>query len=255
MAISLADRVVIVTGAGSGIGRATAQLAALRGAHVIIQDISEAGAYDTVKIISDSGGAATASIGDASNQADIDATVELALQTGDLRGLVNNAGIMDNFAPAARTTDETWERVMRINVDSVFKYTRAVIPHLIENGGGSIVNLASAAGIRGAAAGAAYTASKHAIVGLTRNTAYVHAGDNVRTNAVAPGGVETNVMAAIDPSSYDAAAMEVTGPVHATAVRSAQPDELAQLIVFLLTDAASNINGAIIPSDGGWSAA
>lgn len=255
MSLTLGDRVIIVTGAGSGIGRATAVLAAEHGAHVLVQDLSADGAEETVSMIQKAGGAATAAVGDVSDQAAVDATVEAAVQAGKLGGLVNNAGIMDNFAPAARTTDDMWQRVMRVNVDSVFKYTRAVVPHFIENGGGAIVNLASAAGIRGAAAGAAYTASKHAVVGLTRNTAYVHAKEHIRVNAVAPGGVETNVMASIDPSTYDAGAMEATGPVHSTAVRTAQPKELAELIIFLLSDEASNVNGAIIPSDGGWSAA
>src|SRR5690625_3551078 len=252
MALTVNNRVIIVTGAGSGIGRATATLAASLGAHVIVQDLSEDGAAETVKMISDAGGAATVSVGDVSDQDCVDATVEVALNAGTLRGLVNNAGIMDNFAPAVRTTDEAWQRVMRVNVDSVFKFTRAVVPHMLESQGGSIVNMTSAAGIRGAAAGAAYTASKHAVVGLTRNTAYVHANENVRVNAVAPGGVETNVMASIDPASYDAGAMEVTGPVHATAIRRAHHDDLAQLIVFLLSDEASNVSGAIIPADAGW---
>jgi len=255
MALTVNNRVIIVTGAGSGIGRATATLAASLGAHVIVQDLSEDGAAETVKMISDAGGAATVSVGDVSDQDCVDATVEVALNAGTLRGLVNNAGIMDNFAPAVRTTDEAWQRVMRVNVDSVFKFTRAVVPHMLESQGGSIVNMTSAAGIRGAAAGAAYTASKHAVVGLTRNTAYVHAKDNLRVNAIAPGGVDTNVMSAFEPSTYDAGAMAATGPVHTTAVRTAQPEEVAQLVIFLLSDEASNVNGAIIPSDGGWSAA
>src|SRR5690625_1042697 len=255
MALTVNNRVIIVTGAGSGIGRATATLAASLGAHVIVQDLSEDGAAETVKMISDAGGAATVSVGDVSDQDCVDATVEIALNAGTLRGLVNNAGIMDNFAPAVRTTDEAWQRVMRVNVDSVFKFTRAVVPHMLESQGGSIVNMTSAAGIRGAAAGAAYTASKHAVVGLTRNTAYVHAKDTLRVHAIAPRGVDTNAMSAFEPSTYDAGAMAATGPVHTTAVRPAQPEEVAQLVLFLLSDEASNVDGALIPSGGGWSAA
>src|SRR5699024_8439236 len=116
MSLTLGDRVIIVTGAGSGIGRATAVLAAEHGAHVLVQDLSANGAEETVSMIQKAGGAATAAVGDVSDQAAVDATVEAAVQAGKLGGLVNNAGIMDNFAPAARTTDDMWQRVMRVNV-------------------------------------------------------------------------------------------------------------------------------------------
>jgi NAD(P)-dependent dehydrogenase (short-subunit alcohol dehydrogenase family) len=131
---------------------------------------------------------------------------------------------------------------------------RAVLPHLLEAGTGSIVNIASEAGVRGAAAGAAYTASKHGVVGLTKNTAYTYGKRGIRSNAVLPGGVETNIMSSIDPSKINQDGLGAIGPVHQSAVRNAKPDEIAALVTFLLADEAINVNGAIVPSDGGWSA-
>lgn len=175
MTLTANDRSVIITGAGSGIGRASALQVAALGAHAVVSDLNAETAGETVRLIE-------------------------------------------------------------------------------EAGGGSIVNIASEAGIRGAAAGAAYTASKHGVVGLTRNTAYVYARQGVRTNAVLPGGVATNIMDSIDPSKIDQAGMGAITPVHQTAIRNAEPTELAALVAFLIADESSNVNGAIIPSDGGWSA-
>lgn len=245
---------IIVTGAGSGIGRSTALQLAQRGAHVIAADLADT-ADAVVKEITDAGGQATAIIGDVSDQAFVDKTVEQAVSIGGQLGLVNNAGVMDQFADAADTDDAMWERTMRINVTAPFLLTRAILPHMRQAGKGSIVNVGSSASLRGAAAGAAYTASKHALKGLTRNTAYVYARENIRCNLVAPGGVATNIMGSIDAAGINPEfGMAALQPVHESAVRNAEPDELAGPIVFLLSDAASDVNGAIIPVDGGWAA-
>ncbi|RRJ85796.1 SDR family oxidoreductase [Gulosibacter macacae] len=251
--LTLTDRVVIVTGAGSGIGRVTAEQAAAAGAHVIVADLAEGPANETVELIRSADGAATAVVGDISEPEVVDRLIATATEQGTLRGVVNNAGVMDLFAGVGDTDDATWERCLRVNVTAPFLLMRAAMPALIASGG-SIVNVASEAGIRGAAAGAAYTSSKHALVGLTKNTAYTYGKQGVRCNAVAPGGVETNIMSSIDPTKINQAGMAALGPVHASAVRMAQSSELAALILFLLADEASNVNGAIIPCDAGWSA-
>nr|NLD39829.1 SDR family oxidoreductase [Actinomycetales bacterium] len=251
MPYTLSERVVIITGAGSGIGRAAALTAAASGATVAVADISDS-AHETVKLIEEAGGSAFALIGDIGNPERAQAMVDEAAAKGPLKGLANNAGIMDQFSGAAETPVDLWERVMRINAGGTFYMTRAAIPHMLAAGGGSIVNTASEAGIRGAAAGAAYTASKHAVVGLTRNTAYRYGREGIRCNAVCPGGVETNIMSSIDPTKIDQAAMAAIGPVHQSALGMASPQQQADLIVFLLADEASNVSGAIIPNDGGW---
>ena len=133
--------------------------------------------------------------------------------------------------------------------------TRAALPVMLERGGGAIVNVGSAASLRGGAAGAAYTASKHGLIGLTVNTAYTYARQNIRCNAACPGGVETNIMATADMSAMDPEhGLAAITPIHQSAVRNAKPEELAQVIAFLVSDAASDVNGAVIPVDAGWAA-
>ncbi|GAA1421470.1 SDR family NAD(P)-dependent oxidoreductase [Agrococcus citreus] len=250
--IDLTGKVAIVTGGGSGIGKATSELFASLGATVVVCDIAET-ANETVASIETAGGTASAVIGDIGDVAVADSIVAAAVERhGKLDVLINNAGIMDRFAGAASTEDDVWRRIMRVNLDGPFFLTRAALRVMLPAGGGSIVNVASAAGIRGAAAGAAYTASKHAVVGLTRNTAYTYGKQGIRANAVAPGGVETNVMTADIQQNMDMEGLGAITPVHQSALRTAQPIEQANLLAFLASDAASNVNGAIIPNDGGW---
>ncbi|HHU38320.1 MAG TPA: SDR family oxidoreductase [Propionibacterium sp.] len=249
----LTGKTVVVTGAGSGIGRATAVLVAAQGASVVVADIAES-AHGTVTMITDDGGSARAVVGDISDPAVAASLIEDGNADGTLWGLVNNAGVMDLFAGVSHVDDATWERCLRINLTAPMYLMRAAVPVLVENGGGSIVNMSSAAGMRGAAAGAAYTASKHGLIGLTRNTAYTYGKLGVRCNAVMPGGVETNIMASIDQTKLDTEHLGALGPVHASALRNAKPDELAVLVLFLLSAEASNVNGALIANDGGWSA-
>lgn len=249
----LTGKTVVVTGAGSGIGRATALMVASQGATVVVADIADS-AHETVTQITDAGGSARAAVGDISDPAVAEALIADADADGTLWGLVNNAGVMDLFSGVAKVDDGTWERCLRVNLTAPMYLMRAAVPRMVAHGGGSIVNVSSEAGIRGAAAGAAYTASKHGLIGLTRNTAYMYGKAGVRCNAIMPGGVETNIMASIDQSKLDMEGLGVLGAVHASALRNAKPDELAALVVFLLAVEASNVNGALIANDGGWSA-
>ncbi|AQZ61392.1 3-oxoacyl-[acyl-carrier protein] reductase [[Actinomadura] parvosata subsp. kistnae] len=242
------DRVALVTGAGSGIGRAMAVAFAKAGARVVACDIDPDSAASTA---TDVGGTAVAAdIGDESSVA---ALVETAIGTyGRIDVLCNNAGIMDTMALPADIPVEQWERVLRVNLTGTFLVTHAVLPHMLAQGGGAIVNTASEAGIRGGAAGAAYTASKHGVVGLTRSVAWAYAKDGIRCNAILPGPTMTNIA---NGASFDPAGAARLGPVLALGERLAQPEQMAEAALFLASDAASFVNGAIVPVDGGWSAA
>ncbi|MFE2280889.1 SDR family NAD(P)-dependent oxidoreductase [Streptomyces sp. NPDC059454] len=252
MAGTFDGRGVIVTGAGAGIGRATALAFAAEGARVLVADLDAAGAASTVAAIEEAGGTAVAVTGDLGDQAVVDRVTRTAVERfGGVDVLVNNAGIMDGMTALADVTDTEWERVLRVNLTAPFLLTRAVLPHMLAAGRGSIVNTASEAGLRGSAAGAAYTASKHGVVGLTRNLAVMYRKQGIRANAIAPGGTATSIAVNADPAAHGPAAL---GPHFVNLGRLARPEEQAAAILFLASDAASNINGAVLPVDDGWSA-
>lgn len=242
-----ADQTVIVTGAGSGIGLAVALRVAREGGRVIAADYDANRLAALAEAHPDLGFVTVQ--GDISVQADVDRIVGAC--EGRCDGLANNAGIMDKFCPIGEVSDEVWDRVFQVNVWGMMRMTRAVLPLMLEAGKGSIVNTASMASLVGAAAGAAYTASKHAVVGITKNTSFMYAPNNIRVNAVAPGGVRTNIGAEF----ASRLAMARLGPrMQVVVPPPAQPEEVAAAITFLLSDDSPNVTGAILPSDGGWSA-
>ncbi|MFF4833876.1 SDR family NAD(P)-dependent oxidoreductase [Streptomyces sp. NPDC001315] len=252
MATGLDGRSVIVTGGSSGIGRAAALAFAAEGARVLVADLNAEGAEAVVKEIEQAGGTAVAVTGDLSEQAVVDQVAATAVERfGGVDVLVNNAGIMDRMSALADVSDAEWERVLRVNLTAPFLLTRAVLPHMLAAGRGAIVNTASEAGLRGSAAGAAYTASKHGVVGLTKNLAVMYRGKGIRANAIAPGGTKTAIAVDADQSAHGPAAL---GPHFVNVGRLAEPEEQAAAIVFLASDAASNVNGVVLPVDDGWSA-
>ena len=241
-----AGRTIIVTGAGSGIGRATATRVAREGGRVIATDV----VADRLTALQQelAGADVTIVTGDVAAAGTIDEI--LAVAGGAVDGLANVAGIMDGFLPPDEVDDATWDRVMSVNVTGPMRLTRGVLPLMIAAGRGSVVNVASEAALRGSAAGAAYTASKHAIAGLTKSIAFFHGPQGVRANAVAPGPVATNIEA---PMRSEYAAGRV-GPIFGSVLPTqAQPEQLAAAIAWLLSDDADNVNGVVLPSDGGWS--
>lgn len=239
-------RTIVVTGAGSGIGRATAQRIAAEGGRVIAVDISE---ERLQALVADLGRDVASVTGDLCDDSVI---LEVMAAAGDrIDGLANVAGIMDGFEPSAEITDATWDRVIAVNVTAMMKLTRAVLGRMLPAGAGSIVNVGSEAGQRGSAAGTPYTTSKHAVNGFTLSTAFFYTPKGIRCNAVAPGPVATNIEA---PFHSEWAGQRL-GPFFQTNIPPiAQPEQLAAAITWLLSDDASNVSGAVLSVDGGWAA-
>ena len=248
----LVNSSVVVTGAGSGIGRSTALRFAAEGARVVVADINAETADAVVQEIEAAGGTAVAVTGDLCEQAVVDRVISTAVDSfGGLDVLVNNAGVMDGMSATADVSDAEWERVIRVNLTAPFLLTRASLPHMLARGKGAIVNTASEAALRGSAAGTPYTVSKHGVVGLTKSVAIMYRNAGIRANAIAPGGTSTNLAVDITPGAHGPTAL---APYMHNIGRVADADEQAAAIVFLASDAASNVNGAILPVDNGWSA-
>lgn len=247
MAGRLQDKVALITGAGSGIGRASAERFAAEGAQVVVVDLK--GAEETVAAIEAAGGEGLALRTDVADEDGVAAMAEVALERfGKVDVLMNNAGILDDYLPAADTPTEVWSRVLGVNLFAQFFTARALLPQMVERGDGAIINVASTAGLNGGNGGAAYTTSKHAIIGFTRQLCFDYARKGIRCNVICPGAVETGMTKEIF-ASPDAAVMAAveSAPIG----RWAQPEELANAALFLASDEAGFITGVALLVDGG----
>lgn len=243
------DRVAIVTGAASGIGRTTAELLAERGATTVVSDIDEEGGAETVARIEEAGGQAVFLRADVSRPGDCEALARLAVERyGRLDIACNNAGIGGAQAPTGEHDLDDWRQVIDINLSGQFYCMRYQIPAMLESGGGSIVNVASILGQVGFAASPGYVAAKHGLVGLTRTAALEYAEAGVRVNAVGPAFISTPLISDLEENPE---ANEMLVSLHPMG-RLGESEEVAELIAFLASDRASFITGSYHPVDGGY---
>lgn len=245
-----AGKTAIVTGAGSGIGRAVALRMAAEGGRVVVADVSSERVDAAVADVGAAGALeAVGVVGDISRQDTVDRILVAAGATVDV--VANVAGIMDGFLPPHELDDETWNRVLGVNLTGPMRLIRGVLPGMLAASRGSIVNVASEASLRASASGAAYTSSKHGLIGLTRSTAVFYGPSGIRCNAVCPGAVATN----IEATPRSDFAMAVLGKHLGVIPGVATAEQLAAAICWLASDDSANVNGAVLASDGGWSAA
>ncbi|RIX52024.1 SDR family oxidoreductase [Paenibacillus nanensis] len=251
--MKLAGKVAVVTGAASGMGKEIALLFAAEGAKVVVSDLNVESAGKVVEEISSKGGTALAVAANVAREDDVQNLIDTAVKEyGTLDILINNAGIMDNFVPAGDLTDEVWDRVFAVNTTGPMRTIRKAIPIFLEKQSGVIVNVASAGGLFGSRAGAAYTAAKHAVVGLTKNVGYQYAKTGIRCNAIAPGGVATNIAASMTAPNPFGAERAMSG-INLNP-RTGEPAEIAKVALFLASDDSSFVNGTVITADAGWTA-
>lgn len=251
MGKKLANKVAIITGSGSGMGAEMATLFAAEGASIVGADINIERANEVAEKIKTNGGQAIAIKTDVSCLADIKKVFKTAKDKfGQVDIVVNNAGIMDDFSPVGEMTNETWERAFAVNADSVMYATREAVKEFLPKKKGVILNTASVGGTNGGRAGAAYTAAKHAVVGLTKNTAFMYEKEGIRTNAIAPGGINTNIGESIKNASEFGMERQKAGMGLMPGMGSSS--SIAKTALFLVSDDADFVNGVIVPVDGGW---
>ncbi|MGH7965541.1 MAG: SDR family oxidoreductase [Candidatus Binatia bacterium] len=252
MAGTMNGKIALVTGASSGIGRATALTFAREGAKVVAADVTVAAGEETVRMIQAAGGEAVFIKADVSKGTDVEALIKKTVETyGRLDCAFNNAGIEGKFSPTIEGTEENWQRVIDINLKGVWLCLKYEIIQMLKQGGGAIVNTASVAGLVGAAGGSAYVASKHGVNGLTKTAALEYAKQGIRVNSVCPGGIRTpmleRIMSGNPGMSEMIAAMEPVG-------RLGKPEEIAEAVVWLCSDSASFVTGLPMAVDGAMTA-
>jgi NAD(P)-dependent dehydrogenase (short-subunit alcohol dehydrogenase family) len=250
MAGTMSGKVALVTGGGSGIGRATALLFAKQGAKVVVADIVVEGGKATVEMIHKAGGEALFLKVDVSKSAEVaDMVAETVKKYGRLDYAANNAGIEGDNKPLADYPEDMFDRVIAVNLKSIFLCMKNEIPVMLKQGGGAIVNTASIAGLVGFAGLGPYTASKHGIVGMTKVAALEYIKKGIRINAVCPGVIQTPMIDRLIGGSNEARAAFAAGePIG----RFAQPEEIGEAIVWLCSDAASFVAGFPFAVDGAW---
>jgi NAD(P)-dependent dehydrogenase (short-subunit alcohol dehydrogenase family) len=249
MDFMLKNKVVLVTGAASGIGRAIALVAAREGARLVLSDLDAHAGNETVRQVRAVGTEALFAASDAGKSDDAQALVDQAMaHYGRLDVACNNAGIGGASAPLADYPLDAWAQVINVNLSGVFYGMRAQIPAMLLNGGGSIVNTASILGMVGMASAPAYTAAKHGVLGLTQSAAIAYSGQGVRINAVGPGFIHTPMVHALEDDPIVKAALIAAHPIG----RLGLPEEVAELVVWLASTRASFVTGAYYPVDGGY---
>lgn len=253
--MKLKDKVAVVTGSSSGMGREIAYLFAKEGAIVY----AVARRVDRLEELANSAKELEGKIipfgADLMNKADAEKMIDFAYnESGRLDILVNNAGIMDDFSPVGDVKDEMLEKVFALNVYAPFYTSRKAIAIFLKQKSGNIINISSIGGLFGARAGATYTASKHAVVGLTKNTGFMYAKKNIRCNAICPGGVDTEVGIGEFMGHVNEAGIEIIMPNTVGNPRSGSGKEIAAIALFLASEDSSFINGQCIVADSGWTA-
>src|SRR5918997_6289493 len=249
---SFKGKVAFVTGAGSGIGRATALAFAREGASVTVADISEEGSRETARLIEEQGGRVLAVGCDVTRAEDVKAALDKTVEAfGRLDFAFNNAGVEQRNAGVAEFEEEEWDRIVDTNLRGVFLCMKYEIPLMLKQGGGRIVNTSSGAGVIGIKGGGAYAASKHGVIGLTRSAALDYASQNVRVNAVAPGYIATPMMDRFTGGAEGWEKITAEEPIG----RVGRPEEIADAVIWLCSDASSFVVGHALVVDGGQTVA
>lgn len=240
------NKVVLITGAASGIGRATVLNFAQAGTELSLFDLNDEGLEETSGMVGQLGNECLKTVGDVSNQHQVDTCVQRTVEAyGSVDILVNAAGIFKGQEFSGMTVEE-WDKMIAVHLRGTFLFSRAVVPHMLSHGGGCIINVSSTSGITGGTSGAHYAAAKGGIIAFTRSIGRELAGRGIRVNAVVPSKIETPMLQANTPEEHRAIASKI--PLG----RTGRPEEIANVIAFLASDAASYIIGEIIVASGGY---
>lgn len=241
--MTLKNKVAFITGAASGMGQAQAKLFAEKGAKIVALDLDTDGLNELKDELKKKGSEVLTLETDMTDEAAVQKAVDDVIKHfGQIDILSNTAGVLDDFTPATETSKDLWDKTIAVNLTGPFILAKAVIPHMVDKGKGNIINLASIAGFVAGGGGAAYTSSKHGIIGLTKQLSLDYGQKGIRVNAIAPGFIETAMTADVDSSLVN----------DTPAKRAAKPEEVAKLALFLASDDSDFIHGETVKIDGGW---